>query len=186
MVFPGDQQPPSDPFASAPPGQYGPGPINPAPFPPARPPGSSAWKYILIGCLAIILLGGIVTAGSCAYIVSKGGDLMKFIKSEYVKNLTPDHTPEQRAYFEQAYDLYAGDFDRMHLIEWAEKYDKAIDQLAAIDADGQITVEESQAWADMVLNGGSGETSGEPAPAPTGGDVGNGASDQPDQENSNP
>lgn len=205
MVFPGDQQPPSDPFAPAPPGQYGPGPINPGPmgptsFQPAPASGGSAWKYLLIGCLAIIILGGVVTVGSCAYLASKGGSampkLIRFIKSEYVKDLTPDHTPEQRARFEQAYDFYADEAERLGFMEWINQYTEVMDQLTAIDGDQQITVEESQAWADMVLSGGGGTTEGaapaggeesyseENAPPADGDEGGNTASDQPADENS--
>jgi len=174
MVFPGDNPPPSDPFAPAPPppGQFSPGPVTPGPlgpsaFQPAPSSGGSALKYIIIGCLAIILLGGIATVGSCALLASKGGSampkLIKFIKSEYVKDLTPDHTPEQRARFDQAYDFYADECSRLGFLEWISKYNGPIERLGAIDGDKQITVPESQAWADMVLNGGGG----------TGGDTGN-------------
>jgi hypothetical protein len=185
MVFPGDPPPP-DYFSPGPigPGSPGPGPALGGPYQPNAPSSGSSWKPILIGCLIVIALGLVVTVASCGYLAGNSrkamAGLLKMIEPEYTKSLSPDHTPEQRQEFTDAYEFMASECERLGIIEWAAKYSDAMDQLGRLEADKTITVEESQAWVALVRGGGSGP-SNEPGeggsgeqPSDSGGDGGTG------------
>jgi len=100
MVFPGNNQPPATPSPLPAPARS----VRPRPSSLILPAGpvlrQLRWKYILIGCLAFILLGGIVTVGSCALLAARADRPFQAHPLHQVRvrqDLTPDHTPEQRA-----------------------------------------------------------------------------------------
>ena len=167
--FPGDPFSPSGSPPYSPPGPGAPGPAYPPPpgpfpgpvmpgqYPPPPPPGSSPWKFILIGCGILFVLAGVVTVGTCFYLAKKAPDLvnqgvsgaMSMMKSEYVKKLTGDHTDEQKERFQNLYDaVFKDEMKRLGMIKWGETYQPLIQQLDRAAADGQITVDESQQWCD--------------------------------------
>jgi hypothetical protein len=128
---------------------------------PPQQQGSSAWKYILIGCGVLLLVGGLITVGTCVYMAKKAPDLMNktvtgamgMAKTEYLKQLTGDHTDKQKDRFSQLYDaVFTDEVSRLGVVKWGQTYSDLIDKLNQDAADGQITVDESDQWCDDAYN----------------------------------
>jgi hypothetical protein len=155
---------PAAPPPGAPPGAppFAPGPMAPPPgsFGPGQYPagpqprqGSSAWKYVLIGCGGLILLAGLVAVGTCVYGIKKAPELMTkgmgAAKIQYMKELTGDHTDKQKERFSSLYDaVYGDELKRLGMMKWAQSYQQEMEELGQIAGDGQITVDESGKWCD--------------------------------------
>lgn len=141
-----------------PPGGYGagPGPLLPpgAYAPPPQKKSYSACIIAAIGCGVLVLLFVIISIASCVFMGSRMGTLfttgMKSMKSEYVKNLSSDHSDLQKQRFEADYDDFFSEADKIGLMAWFEKYSELFTKLSEIAGDNEITVEESQAWCDSV------------------------------------
>ncbi|HUT55392.1 MAG TPA: hypothetical protein VM658_18525 [bacterium] len=161
---PGPTAPPPGPMAP-PPGPMAPppGPIMPGQYPMAPPPsqGSSAWKYLLIGCGVLLLVGGLAVVGTCVYMAKKAPDLMNqgmsgvmgIAKTQYMNELTGDHTAKQKERFSSLYDaVYSDEMTRLGMVQWGQTYRELLTELTEIAGDGQITVAESDKWCDDAYN----------------------------------
>lgn len=158
----GDPGAPPGPPAAPPPGPYSPppgpfGPTGQGPGPYAvgpRPDSSSTWKYLLIGCLGLLVLGGIIGVGTCYYAYQKAPGLvaggLQLGKGEFVKLLTPDHADEDIDRFKQDYDGLTEELERLGTIKWAMEYGEIYDELTNISADNIITLDESDEWCGNV------------------------------------
>lgn len=144
--YPGGN-PPGDPYNQSPP-SYSP----PMPGAPARG-GGSPWKYFVIGCLAISLLLLIAVGGSCIYCSRSAGmgGIFKFARSEYMNDLSADHTGEQRERFGTLYDaLLIEEMERLGFIQWSITYQAESEYFTEMTSDSTITVDESTKWCDMA------------------------------------
>ncbi len=122
---------------------------------------SGAWKIILVGCLVILVLGVLVTAGSCYFVFKSGGDLMEGLsgvmieelrdqKASYMNKLTDDHAEEERERFGGYYARLVDEYERLGLIKWSMKYGDVFADLENISSDGFITRDESEMWMAMA------------------------------------
>ena len=160
-----DQGGPGAPDPGGPPGQYvppapppppGPGMMPPGQYPMGPPPpakSSSAWVWVLVGCGVVFLIGVLAAGGTCYYMARKAPNLvsgaMGLAKSQFISQLTPDHTDEQIERFESLYDaVFTEEMERLGFIEWAQNYETVMDKLNRMAGDGVITVEESTQWCD--------------------------------------
>jgi len=150
------------------PGSPGPGSYPPMPlagYPPGTQPPSSAWKYVLMGCAIVVLLGIVITAGTCYYLGQKGPELaqsvMKMAKPTYLNMLTPDHTAEERENFSNHLDRLFEALGQDGLMKFGEKYSANFQELQQISEDQRITVEESQDWCEHLDQTMSGQPAGQ-------------------------
>ncbi len=127
------------------------GPGTPSPIQPARKS-----SRFLIGCLigsglvvALILAAVVFAWMLFGKTVNLGSSLVAFIKTEYTGDLTPDHTPEQRAEFDRTYDAMVRDMKQNGWWTYLDQHEASDDLLDEVDADGKITVEESRRWIDQ-------------------------------------
>ena len=155
------------------PGSPGPGSYPPMPsagYPPGTQPPSSAWKYVLMGCAIVVLLGIVITAGTCYYLGQKGPELISSFfelgKPEVMNMLTPDHTAEERDNFSRHFDLFSNMLKNEGFTGFA-KYETNLRELQYITSDKKIKVEESQEWCQHLDE----TTSGQPAGQEEGEDV---------------
>lgn len=155
LQFAGSGEPPQGPWSQPPPG---PGPMAPPPDAGFYPPPPQAkkgfpWGAVLIGC-GIFVVIIMVIGGACIYTAArKAGDLADLAKSNYVNQLTPDHTPEQKERFEKLLNaVWTDERKRLGFIKWSTEYQAVINQLTMISADSKITAEESTDWCDQAFN----------------------------------
>jgi hypothetical protein len=137
-------------YQTPPPGVTPPSQFGPAPIGPGRE--SSAGKYLFIGCAVVALLAALLLGGTCLYMGKKGNDLIASMlemgKPEYMKMLTPDHTPEQKDEFSQYYDMLGQNISEKGIIKFASEYGDVFQEFNLISQDKKITVQESQTWIE--------------------------------------
>ncbi len=121
------------------------------PGPPPQPSGSSGWRFVLIGCLALIGIA-VLLGGACVYFFPDiMTSLMQSGKSEIMGELTDDHTKEQRQEFEDAYDAFTRQIKEKGFMKWARQYEELFREFQKISADQKITVDESEQWSRQVM-----------------------------------
>lgn len=134
-------------------------------YPPGTQPPTSAWKYVFIGCALVVVLGILLTAGTCYYLSQKGPELaravIKMAKPAYMNMLTPDHTAEERENFSSHLDRLFNALGEEGLLQFGEKYSVQFQELQKIAEDQRITVEESQAWCELLDSLGNGRPAAE-------------------------
>jgi hypothetical protein len=121
----------------------------------APPAKGFPWSGVLIGCGVVLLIAIVGGIGTCYYVGHKSGELltgaMDLVVTEYKKQLTPDHTQEQRERFETlAKAVFSDERNRLGMMKWAVDYNELTNQLTTISQDGAISVEESTEWCDQA------------------------------------
>jgi hypothetical protein len=127
------------------------------PYPAAPPPQKGgAGKFILLGCIGVVLITVLVGGGLCVYGISQGQEamsgLMKLGKTEAMNMLSSDHTTEQKDRFSELYEAsLITEMDRLGFINWAQQYEGVMNYFQIISADNMIIVEESEAFCEMAV-----------------------------------
>jgi len=125
-------------------------PVAPAPIQP-QPAGKMSGG--LKGCLiagAVIVVAGIILVAGGWFVVNKSGPIFAEIlikaKPEYMAMLTPEHTPEQKAAVEKAYDQMTFEIREKGMVKGITEHEKSFRLLQAYTADKKVDVEESTSW----------------------------------------
>ncbi len=135
-------------FGSTPsgPAAVGPQPISPG----KKSSGILKGCLIIAGALTIIFVLILAVGGWLAW--SQGGKLMATAmeagKPEFLGYLSEDHTPEERAEMEKAYDDMVRQMKDTGLIQLFTRHEKSFRIFQAIIADNKITPDESKLWLD--------------------------------------
>jgi len=122
--------------------------------PPGQKPESSGWRFVAIGCVALIVITVLVLGGGGVLCYYKGSEFMAGAmrqgKPELMGQLTPDHTEAQEQRFGSAYDAFVDEMEKTGFVEWAQKNKDIYADFQQMISDQEITVEESQGWAAKV------------------------------------
>ena len=167
------------------------GPMQPGQMPPPGAPGpyqvtgvaapqkeSSATKYIVIGCV-VLLLVGLIGGGIAVYFGAKkglelsgelaedfkaeleqgleetmGGEMdaaMEEMKTTYLQLVSKGHKKSRRERFENMLDqVLIQERKRLGSMKWAMAYQGLMNDLGTMSEDGTITVKESRGWCDKA------------------------------------
>ena len=106
------------------------------------------------GCLVgFLVTAGIILIGVVAVIVFlkfKGDDVLNALLTQTKEGvaylLTEDHTPEEKAEFEAAFEGFIDSVQREGFQEGVRRYQGSINELQTIIEDQRITRHESEKW----------------------------------------
>jgi hypothetical protein len=142
-------------------------------YPPAPQQESSTTKYIVIGCVVLLVLG-LIIGGGCllltGFAMKKGveqgdqlkealaegleagaGQAMDMMTESYLQLVSPDHTGAQKERFEETMDkVFVVERKRLGLVDWPQTYGELMGLVAEMADDGTITVPESKSWCDKA------------------------------------
>jgi len=136
--------------AGSSPSSIGPGTGIPGvqPVGPEKSSGCIRGCLIAAGVLVILLILVLGLGGWLFYSKSSNwiAIAMEKGKPEVMSCLTPDHSPEERAEFEKAYDEMAGAVKKDGFVKSVLEHENSWRSLQAITADKKIDLEESRRW----------------------------------------